>query len=153
MRAKIVRSLTYNEVLDRISEIERKNGWEINAINRNSKLFIDVSKTEDYEEWRKLRDAIEAFREGEGFDYFLEQEFEVSERDMKLTIKRIELIDFISKTRINSINDLAFKMGRDVKNVYEDLKILERMGLVRLIKHRRRIIPESLVKEITILFY
>jgi len=153
LRAKIVRSLTYNEVLDRISEIERKNGWEINAINRNSKLFIDVSKTEDYEEWRKLRDAIEAFREGEGFDYFLEQEFEVSERDMKLTIKRIELIDFISKTRINSINDLAFKMGRDVKNVYEDLKILERMGLVRLIKHRRRIIPESLVKEITILFY
>ncbi|MGB9622843.1 MAG: hypothetical protein ACPL07_03255, partial [Candidatus Bathyarchaeia archaeon] len=106
-----------------------------------------------YEEWRKLRDAIEAFREGEGFDYSLEEELEVSETGMKLTMKRIELIDFISKTRINSINSLASKIGRNVKNVYDDLKILESMGLVRLIKHGKRTVPESLVKEITILFY
>ncbi|MBS7631745.1 hypothetical protein KEJ47_09325, partial [Candidatus Bathyarchaeota archaeon] len=138
MRAKIVRSLTYNEVVNRISEIEKRNKWGVNTPNPNGKLFYDASKTEDYEEWRKLRDAIEAFREGEGFDYNLEEELEVSETDMKLTIKRIELIDFISKTRINSINNLASKVGRDVKNVYKDLKILERMGLVRLVKQGKR---------------
>lgn len=153
MRAKIVRGLTYNEVVNRISEIEKRNKWGVNTPNLNGKLFYDVSKTEDYEEWRKLRDAIEAFREGEGFDCYLEEELEVSGTDMKLTVKRIELIDFISKTRINSINNLASKIGRDVKNVYKDLKILERMGLVRLVKQGKRIIPESLVKEITILFY
>lgn len=153
MQAKIVRSLTYNEVLRKISEIEEKNGWNSDAVYLNGKIFFDASKTEEYEEWRKLRDAIEAYGEGEGFDYYVEEELEFSKTASSLTMKRLQLIDFISKTRINSINHLASKIGRDVKNVYKDLKVLERTGLVRLIRRGNRRIPESAVKEITILFY
>ena len=50
-----------------------------------------------------------------------------------------------------SINELALNIGRDVKNVYNDLKVLESLDMVNLAKNGRRLIPELLVKEITFL--
>ncbi len=54
--------------------------------------------------------------------------------------------------RPESINDLAQKTRRDVKNVYEDLKALRDLGFVSFKRRgRRNIVPETLVEEITLL--
>jgi predicted transcriptional regulator len=55
----------------------------------------------------------------------------------------------LATSRVESINDLAKKLRRNVKNVYQDLQILRKMGFVKLTKRRgRAIIPETLVREI-----
>jgi predicted transcriptional regulator len=69
----------------------------------------------------------------------------------KLTPKRLELLDQMSRHNANSINELASRIGRDVKNVYNDLKVLESFRLIELVKDGRRMIPGLLVKEITFL--
>jgi predicted transcriptional regulator len=53
---------------------------------------------------------------------------------------------------VESINDLAQKLRRNVKNVYQDLQTLSKFGFVRLNRRKgRTIVPETLVKEITFL--
>ncbi len=54
--------------------------------------------------------------------------------------------------RVESINDLAQKVRRNIKNVYQDLQALSDFGFVMLKKRgKRATIPETLVKEITFL--
>jgi predicted transcriptional regulator len=38
-----------------------------------------------------------------------------------------------------------------VKNVYNDLRILERLGFIRLVREGKSLVPELLVQEVTIL--
>ena len=49
-----------------------------------------------------------------------------------LTEKRLELMLAISRERPASIHDLAKIVGRDYKNVSNDVALLERLGLVSL---------------------
>ena len=70
---------------------------------------------------------------------------------MLLTPRRLELLDFLGAEPVSSINDLAEKLGRDVKNVYTDLKILEKLGFISLRQEGRSLVPEQIVFEINIL--
>ncbi|PIO00007.1 hypothetical protein COT72_04190 [archaeon CG10_big_fil_rev_8_21_14_0_10_43_11] len=47
-----------------------------------------------------------------------------------LTRKRVELMREIAHCKPSSIRDLAEALDRDVKNVWQDLSILEDFGLV-----------------------
>ncbi|MCW4012526.1 MAG: helix-turn-helix domain-containing protein, partial [Candidatus Bathyarchaeota archaeon] len=81
-----------------------------------------------------------------------EEELSLGEEEyMLLTAKRLELLDFLGAEPVLSINDLAEKLGRNVKNVYNDLKILERLGFVALRREGRSLVPEQIVYEINIL--
>ena len=51
----------------------------------------------------------------------------------------------------SSINELAKKIGRDVKNVHNDLQILHELGFVNLTKEGRSLVPELMVHEINII--
>jgi predicted transcriptional regulator len=86
-------------------------------------------------------------------DYVVEEERELKPKDTALlTPKRIELLYGLVSVRPESINDLAQKTRRDVKNVYQDLKALRALGFVSFKKRgKRNIVPETLVKEITLL--
>jgi len=53
---------------------------------------------------------------------------------------------------LRSINSLAESVGRDVKNVYNDLKSLEELGFVLLKRVGRNLVPELLIEEITFVF-
>ena len=98
-----------------------------------------------------MRDAVKAYSEGEDFDYFVEETVEVPQMMIsELTPKRIELMDAIARASASSINDLASKTKRDVKNVYIDLKILEKLGFVSLRRQGRRVIPDLKAQEITL---
>ena len=79
-------------------------------------------------------------------------------RDLKLreaallTPKRLELLYSVASLHVESINELAQKTRRNVKNVYQDLKTLRTLGFVTLKKKgKRNIVPETLVEEITLL--
>jgi predicted transcriptional regulator len=99
--------------------------------------------------WTALRVTL---RDGE-LDYTAEEikDFEPEEVAL-LTPRRTELLYRLADLRVESINDLAKKVRRDVKNVYQDLEALRKFGFVRLSKRKgRALTPETLVKEITFL--
>ncbi len=67
------------------------------------------------------------------------------ERQMKmfeaLTQKRMELIRTVMEQQPHSIRELANLVDRDVKNVFEDLRLLNRMKIVRLVRKGRCVKP------------
>jgi hypothetical protein len=155
MQFKVIKSLSLSEVSARVSEIEGKYGEKIEDIPEDfAEGKTDIQSFEDYVEWFGMVNALRAYREGEDFDYTSEDIMKLEfEGSWFFTPRRIELLDTLSKQRFNSINNLASKIGRNVKNVYNDLKLLEKTGLIRLNKEGGRTSPEILVKEITILFW
>ena len=61
-----------------------------------------------------------------------------------LTQRRLELMRLIRERRPSSLYELAHLAGRDIKNVHEDISLLERLGFVQLTHqrtHRRRCVP------------
>ncbi len=58
-----------------------------------------------------------------------------------LTPKRLELLHTIKTKKPHSINHLARLADRDIKNVAEDVKYLEQIGLVEKQEHDREIRP------------
>jgi predicted transcriptional regulator len=54
-----------------------------------------------------------------------------------LTRERLGLLRTIKTRRPQSIYELARMVGRDLKNVQDDIRILERHGLVRIAKRPR----------------
>jgi len=47
-----------------------------------------------------------------------------------MTPKRVELFKMLSEFEPHSIRELAEVMERDVKNIWDDLKLLENFGLI-----------------------
>lgn len=131
MQLRIVRRIPLTEVTDRVKQYEKQFGASLDDVsNKFAKKALDQ----------------------EAFDYLTEDILDLDPPDLsKLTPKRLELLDQMSRHNADSINELASTIGRDVKNVYNDLKTLESLGLIELVKDGRRMIPGLLVKEITFL--
>ncbi|MFQ6053241.1 MAG: hypothetical protein ACE5OO_03295 [Candidatus Bathyarchaeia archaeon] len=151
--ARIVRRIPLSEVSRRVEALEEKYGGSLEGL---TDWFeggrIDRERFEDYINWSSMIHALRAYGEGEDFDYYTEETVELTGSEVsKLTPRRMELLDQLSRLRADSINDLASKAGRDVKNVYYDLKVLEGLGFVRLVRRGRRVVPELLVQEVTLL--
>jgi len=155
MQLRVVKRIPFHEVNRRVSEIEEKHGGnleEIPSLFKNG--LVGYESFEDYVEWIGMNHALRAYLEGEDFDYYREVILELGRKELsKLTPRRIELLDQLSRFRADSINDLASKIGRDVKNVYNDLKLLQELGFVALVKEGRSLIPQLLVQEVTILLW
>ena len=155
MQLRVARTLPLGEVTQRVLELEKKySGTLVDIPEKFARGQVDRGAFDDYVEWMGMVHAIRAWREGEDFDYLTEDVIELDWEDlMKLTPRRLDLLDQLSRRRAESINDLANKIGRDVKNVYLDLKILEGLNLVRLEKEGRNLVPELQVHEVTILLW
>jgi predicted transcriptional regulator len=107
---------------------------------------------DDYIEWSSMIHALRAAGEGEDFDYYAEEDLALTPEEFEsLTTRRIELLDYLADEHASSINELSDKLGRDVKNVYGDLRALEHLGFIRLVKEGKSLVPELLVQEVTIL--
>lgn len=65
-----------------------------------------------------------------------------------LTEKRLEILKIVKEKEPGSIYELSKILGRDFKNVYTDLKILRKYGLIELTK--RSNVTEILVPYETI---
>ena len=153
MQLRIVRRIPLTEVTDRIEQYEKQFGASLDDVsNQFAEKALDQEAFDDYVEWMAMEHALGAYVEGEAFDYLTEEILDMEPQALsKLTPKRLELLDQMSRHNANSINELASRIGRDVKNVYNDLKVLESFRLIELVKDGRRMIPGLLVKEITFL--
>lgn len=154
MLIRITRRLTIEEISERIKRFESEYGMSFNDFE---KLFLEskINRKEvgTYFDWAGLVDAYRGYIEGGELDYIVEKIHELSPQEMALlTPKRLELLDSLSSLQVKSINDLAQKIRRNVKNVYQDLQTLKKLGFVVFKKRgKRNIIPETLVEEITFL--
>jgi len=155
MQLKVMRAIPLEEVIQRVTVIEQRYTGSMDDIpEKFNRGLVGRDVFEDYVEWMGMVHALRAWREGEDFDYLTEDVMELEwEEFSKLTPRRLDLLDQLSRVRSESINDLAAKIGRNVKNVYTDLKKLESLGLIRLVKEGRSMVPELLVHEVTLLLW
>jgi len=154
MLLRIVRDLTPEEVMERIQKFEKELGM---SFERFEELFLkkklDAKLVRTYFEWAELVDSYKGYVEDGQLDYTVEEIKDFKpEQVALLSPKRIQLLYQLAALRVESINDLAQKISRNIKNVYQDLQVLSKFGFVKMDKRRRRaIIPETPVKEITFL--
>ena len=154
MLLRIVRDLTPEEVMEKIQKSEKELGM---SFERFEELFLkkklDAKLVRTYFEWAELVDSYKGYVEDGQLDYTVEETKDFDpEQVALLTPKRIQLLYQLAALRVESINDLAQKIRRNVKNVYQDLQVLSKFGFVKMNRRRgRAIIPETPVKEITFL--
>lgn len=71
-----------------------------------------------------------------------------------LNNQKARILDVIKKDKPKSIYSLSKKLGRNFKSVYQDIKLLERFGVVQLIEEktnkRVRFRPKLTAETITI---
>lgn len=155
MRIKVVRRLSLEEIRRQLKTHESRRGMPFSEFERRFiERKIDPGLFGEYVEWASLVHAYEAYEEGGELDYAVEEarEIKTDELEKTLTFKRLELLRTISTSHVESINDVARKVGRNVKNVYNDLKALEKMGFLHFRKvGRRNLIPESLIEEVSVI--
>lgn len=65
-----------------------------------------------------------------------------------LTPRRLELLKFIKSKKPKTIKALSVEIKRDFKNVYDDVKLLESVGLVELKKSELGLVPVTIYDEI-----
>ncbi len=156
MKVKVENILTPEEVLMRIKNFEKKYESkfpEFYEKNRKSTRFLIK---EDIEEWQKLCHAYSAYLE-EG-ELFLRIFDEIKIPDQVIsslfTKERIKILKTLNTQKIESISHLSRVCNRDIKNVYQDLILLEKFNLIHLEKSRKNRIPrlkaERILFEITV---
>lgn len=154
MLIKIIRNLTLEEIEDRIKRFENEFNISFERFEEHFlKHKLDAKLAAIYFEWAELVNSYNGYIEEGQLDYTVEEiiDFEPDEAAL-LTPKRIELLYQLATLRVDSINDLATKVRRNVKNVYQDLQVLRKFGFVMIRRRKGRIlIPETLVKEVTFL--
>lgn len=152
MLVRVVRRLTLEEVHRRIESFEKKCGMTFDEFEElYLKKRVDKELLDSYYEWASLVHAYRGYEESGELDCFIDELLDLSPSKMALlTPKRLELLYSLASLRVESINDLAQKTRRNVKNVYEDLHALKSLGFVTFKKRgKRNIVPETLVEEIT----
>jgi DNA-binding transcriptional ArsR family regulator len=154
MLVRVIRQLTLDEVQVRIRGFEKEFGMSFDDFEELFwKKRLDRRFMDEYSAWAGLVHAYRAYVEGGELDYAVEEMRELKPKETSLlTPKRLELLYSLASLRPESINDLAQKVRRDVKNVYVDLTALRALGFVSFNKRgKRNIVPETLVEEITLL--
>lgn len=143
-----------DEVERRIKRFEKEYDMTFDEFEE---LFLrgklDRRRMGRYFEWASLVHAHRGYVESGEIDYVIEELRDLSPKEIALlTPKRIELLYSLASLRADSINKLAQKTRRNIKNVYQDLKTLQSLGFVTFRRRgRRNIVPETLVDEITLL--
>jgi len=154
MLVRILRRLTLEETEAQIRDLERNHGVTFDEFEE---LFltrrINQESADDYFKWAELVHAYRGYVEGGELDCVIEELHDLSSNELKiLTPKRLELLYTLSNSKVKSINDLAQKSRRNVKNVYQDLQMLKKFGFIIFRKKgKRNLIPEALVEEVTLL--
>jgi len=152
MLLRVVRRLSLDEVVRRMKKFEVRLGTSfLEFEKRFTEGKLDPGLFGEYVEWADLVHAYEGYVESGELDYASDEVIDLRDRDFEklLTHERVELLVALASSRVESINELARTVKRSVKNIYGDLKVLERLGFIQLRRlGKRNIVPEVLVKEI-----
>jgi len=154
VKVRVVRHLSPEEVTRKISEyrkifkVSSPDDYEMNLGRDN------MEKRSVLSEWRELTQAYQAYEEGGELDYVVEEDLKMDTQMIErvFTEKRLELIAAMGQTEFTSISHVANHLKRDIKNTYEDLLILKKAGIVRLIRTKRNVQPKLCIDGITMVF-
>ncbi len=85
-------------------------------------------------------------------DGMVEEEVFIEDKKVlnALTAKRFEIIEFLNKIPPLSIKDLANRLGRDYKNVYDDVSALSKFFVLNSLKTGKEIVPLGVVEHFEI---
>jgi len=149
-----LRRLEPDEVLARIKTYELKYGNIENLGQKIGRGIATLDEVLEYLEWRRLLHAYRAYEEGEELDYVLEEIREENIDSLKkiLTKERLKILIVLGKEEFESISNLARYLNRNIKNVYQDLTILQKNGFIRLQRKGRSVTPRLLIDQITLKF-
>ncbi|XGI84777.1 transcriptional regulator (plasmid) [Halorutilales archaeon Cl-col2-1] len=107
---------------------DRHEGIEIPEIPEGTDLIITSETWEEFKEGSV--DRARSLDEGEQPPHVVNIE-DPSEFRKLLTPKRLELIETVVEDPPESIRDLADKLDRGLREVHEDLELLEEYGIVK----------------------
>jgi predicted transcriptional regulator len=93
-----------------------------------SKMTVHVGGARDM--GRRFTDAFQRAAAGEDFSERHITFLSLEEMMAALSPKRLELLRYLHKNEVDSVNELARALCRDYKRVHEDVKILETAGLI-----------------------
>ncbi len=113
-----------------------------------AKVVIISSLEEALNRFKEAYKSVESGRSVEPTDTVGFQS--LSDLNKALTPRRLQLISVIRESKPGSVKELASIAGRDVRNVYRDLKLLEGMGFVKLRKEGKEVKPVVDYDEIVI---
>jgi DNA-binding transcriptional ArsR family regulator len=146
VKVTVVRLLTRDQASRELKNFEKY------LCGPNEALSKKKISNEEYERWMSLLHALGAYKEGEGIEVMLEESFSLRSLRKVLTEKRVKLLEQVG-LGVDSITELAKKCGsRNIKNVYQDLQILKKLGFVTLDKDKRRVVPRLLLSTIRLDF-
>jgi len=156
MIVKIVRRLALEEIRERLNAFLAKHPNK--TFEELEEEFFSkgggFSSWSEYSEIRDLYYAYRGYEEGGELMYSEEQYLDLSPEELNrvLTAKRLQVLSTLARCEVSSVSELARITGRDVKNVYEDLKVLESLKFVELRKEKGRVVPRLLLQRISIDF-
>jgi len=155
MLLRVVKRLSLGEVAKRMKKFESRFGTSFPEFQKKfTEGRLDPGLFGEYVEWADLVHAYEGYVESGELDHASEEVVDLRDKDFErfVTHKRLELLVALASSRVESINELARRVKRNVKNVHGDLKVLERLSFVQLSNFgKRNVVPEVLVKEIGLL--
>lgn len=138
MKVTVTKSLEIIEILNNIKQLSKiKN--------------ISIKQKEKLAEYKKAYSAYEESGESYYVDNFTAK-LTFNDFSKFFTSKRLELINLMSKNNFDSISEISRRTKRDIKNIYDDLKILEKLGFISLNKNNKNISPKLKVESIFIDF-
>ncbi|MGM0510333.1 MAG: hypothetical protein ACQESD_04310 [Thermoplasmatota archaeon] len=126
MKLKMIKDLTDNDIDKLMKEIIEKHDTPHKLKLRTSRTGCrNPNMVDEYMIYKAL---------DEGADYRETKVLTSVESISSMTPKRVELINYLTKNEPGSINELAEGLGRDYKNVYDDIRSLNENGIVELNK-------------------
>ncbi len=126
MELKMIKEFTDNDIEQLMEDIIEKHDSPHKLKLRTSRTGCrNPNMVDEYMIYKAL---------DEGADYKETKILKSIESLSSMTPKRVEMIDHLTRNGPSSINELAEGLGRDYKNVYDDIRSLNENGIVELIK-------------------
>ncbi len=150
MKIRVRRRITIEELWKIINEYEYSFGTP-DRLRRELLVSRDERLKNKLDEWINAINAIREYEEDGEETFIKEEEGDPSVVRRLLTDNMVELLKEIGRG-VNSISELARRVGRSVSNVYNDLQFLYRNGFLGFQKRGRHVVPYLLLEEIVIDF-
>jgi hypothetical protein len=141
MHTEILKTYTKDQIDAEYKRLESKYQ---SIDNLNQKIQVEKcgnpELVDDYMIWRSLDEE----------DLYITEKIVLKSLDIYLMLspKRMELLDYLSTHSIDSIKILAKELKRNYKNVYDDIRAMEKFDLIELVDDGRNKRPVTKINTI-----
>jgi predicted transcriptional regulator len=141
MHTEILKTYTKEQIDAEFKRLESKYQ---SIDNLHQKIQVekcrDPEQVDDYMTWKSLDEE----------DLNITEKIVLKSLDIYLMLspKRMELLDYLSTHSIDSIKILAKELKRNYKNVYDDIRAMEKFDLIELVDDGRNKRPVTKINTI-----